>query len=601
MKTKFLGKKNGLARRLLFFVILTSTAMTIFSTSYQLYGNYDRYLNQLNVRLNEIENIHVHLLSDLLWTSDIDSIKNTLKEISILPDITYMEIKEKDKLVANIGRSFNENVITKIFPMTYKYKGKILDIGTLKVQATLDNVYAQTIEQIFDILISNAIKTFFLAGFILFTVHQLITRHLEKLSTFASKLNITNLKDSLTLDRLTKASNKPDELEILLQAFESMQNNLFSSIKTIQENEKKFKQLVESTTAIPWELDLSTWIFTYVGPQASTVLGYPTTDWYKNDFWSEHIHPDDVENSIKFCKESTEAGLDHTFEYRMIALDGSTVWIRDDVKILFKDDKPRYLQGYMFDITAKKLTELELEQHRTNLENLVHQRTLQLVATNKELEAFSYSVSHDLRAPLRAIDGFSQILIEDNESNLNKTDLEYLQRIRKAAQLMGQIINDLLLLSRVTRQELNITTINLSNIFQTTFSRLNEKNPKNIKFTVEDNLLTNADENLVPIVVNNLLGNALKYTNKNSLTEIEVGKVNKGDFEYFYIKDNGIGFNMEFVDKIFQPFQRLHSSADYEGTGIGLANTSRVIHRHGGEIIAESKTGEGAIFYFRFT
>lgn len=601
MKTAFFGKKHSIARRLLLAVILMSITMTILTSSYQLYGNYTRYRHQLDIRFNEINTIHVKNLSNRLWTADLDTLKTNLKEISILPDISYMEIKEKNKLISSIGKSSDKDTITRIFPMTYIYKGQNLQIGSLKVQATLKNAYRQTFEQTFDILVSNGIKTFFLAGFILFIFNHLITRHLEKMSDFAAKLDITNLSQKLTLDRPYKSHKDPDELEILIQAFDAMQNNLLSSIKQIQENEQHYRHLVETTTAIPWEFDLFTWRYTYVGPQSIDVLGFPEIDWYKDGFKRNHLHPEDSAYTMKFYLQAMEKRAEREFEYRMITSDDNTVWIRDYVKVIFDNNNPRFLQGFMFDITERKLTEIELDNHRNHLEKLIQERTIELIASNKELEAFSYSVSHDLRAPLRGIDGFSQIVIEDNKDRLDSTSLEYLQRIRSAAQLMGKIINDLLLLSRVTRVELNITTVNLTPITQESIKRLNKNNSRDIKFIIEDNLITEADENLVPIVIENLLGNAWKYTSKNYLTKIEVGKTNKGNKIYFFIKDNGIGFDMKYIDKIFQPFQRLHNASEFDGTGIGLANTSRVIHRHGGEIFAESMQGEGAIFYFSFS
>lgn len=601
MKSVILGKKHSIARRLLFAVILMSSAMTILTSTYQLYGNYTRYLSQIEVRFNEIKTIHVKILSSRLWTADLDALKTNLKEVSILPDISYMEIREKNNLVSSIGTSSDKDTITKIFPMTYIYKGQTVKIGTLKVQATLKNAYRQTFQQIFDILVSNGIKTFFLAGFILFIFNQLITRHLEDMADFAKKLDITNLKNKLSLDRTIKAHKEPDELEILIQAIEAMQKNILTSIEKVQQSEQHYRQLVETTTAIPWEFDLSTWVYTYVGPQSVDVLGYPINDWYKDGFRRKHLHPDDSAFTIKFYLQAIKQGDVREFEYRMITSDGNTVWIRDDVKIIFKNNEPRFLQGYMFNITERKLTEIELDKHRNNLEKLIQERTIELVASNKELEAFSYSVSHDLRAPLRGIDGFSQILIEDNSETLDATSLEYLHRIRKAAQLMGKIITELLLLSRVTRHELKITTVNLTQITNDSIARLKDKNDRNIKISIEENLITQADANLVPIVIENLLNNAWKYTSKNQLTEINVGQINKDNTIFFYIKDNGIGFNMEYIDKIFQPFQRLHNANEFEGTGIGLANVSRVIQRHGGKIFAEAKQGEGATFYFSFS
>lgn len=601
MKSEILGRKHSVARRLLFSVILMSIAMTILTSTYQLYGNYKRYVTQLEVRFNEIKTIHVKILSDRLWIADLDTLRTNLKELSILPDISYMGIRENNKIIASIGSDSNTDTITKIFPMNYSYKGKTITIGTLKVQATLKNAYHQIFEQMFDILVSNGIKIFILAGFILFIFNQLITRHLQSMSIFAKKLDINNLNKKLSLDRKSSSYNEPDELEILIQAFDSMQNNLLLSIEKVQQSEQHYRQLVETTTAIPWEFDLNIWRFSYVGPQAVNVLGYPVSDWYEDGFKRKHLHSNDSKFTVKYYLDVITEETEHEFEFRMITAEGNTVWIRDDVKVVYENGVPHSLQGYMFDITERKLNEIELDKYRNDLEKLIENRTTELVASNKELEAFAYSVSHDLRAPLRGIDGFSQILIEDNSDSLDETSLEYLNRIRKAAQLMGKIINELLLLSRVTRQELQLTTVNITNISKDTIARLREKDLRDTIFTIEDNLVSEADENLVSIVIENLISNAWKYTSKNPHAEIDIGRMKNGSKNFFYIKDNGIGFSMEYIDKIFLPFQRLHNATEFEGTGIGLANVARVIQRHGGEIYAEAKPGEGATFYFNFS
>ncbi len=598
MKPSITGKRHSIARRLLIAVILMSTAITILTSAYQLYANYMRYVNQIEVRFSEIEKIHVKNLSKRLWTADIEALKINLEEISILPDIQYMEIYEDNTLIASIGSKYGENTITKIFPMTYMYKGKQVLIGKLMVQATLDNAYQQVLDQIIDIVTGNAIKTFILAGFILFIFNHLITRHLETMADFAENLNITQLDKQLTLDRKVNPAKENDELEILVTAFTAMQKNLAVSIESLQQKEAHYRQLVESTTAIPWEIDLSTWLFTYVGPQAVFVLGYPLKDWYKEDFLRKHIHPDDVEEAFNVCTQAAKDKLDYNFIYRMVTADGRQVWIHDDVKIILKDSKAVGLHGFMFDITEQKLNELELEKYRDDLERLITERTTELMAANKELEAFSYSVSHDLRAPLRGIDGFSQILLEDYHDSLDKTGQAHLYRIKNSAQVMGKIIDDLLLLSRVTRQEIQLKTINLSSLTHKSINRLRENSQREINISIENDITTLADENLVSIIVENLIGNAWKYTGKTPGAEIEFGQTIRNNKAYFYIKDNGIGFNMKFIDKIFQPFQRLHTASEFEGTGVGLATVARVIHKHGGEIFAESEPNKGAVFYF---
>ena len=574
--------------------------MTILTSSYQLYNNYQRYIEEINVRFTEIQTIHLKNLSDRLWTADLQALKSNLQEIAVLPDIQYMEITETNKIISSYGSKQDSNVLEKNFPMTRIHKGEEISIGSLFVQATLNNAYNQVLTQVFEILISNAIKTFFLAGFILFIFNYLVTRHLQSMADFTTQLDITKLDSQLNLDRKTTHANNPDEIEILVQAFASMQEKLATSISKLKERELHYKELVETTTAIPWEIDLSTDLFTYVGPQAINVLGYPITEWYTENFWRDHINPIDTDNVINLRKKSINTRLDFELEYRMISKEGKTIWIRDDVKVVLKDDKPIKLQGYMFDITKRKLDEIELNKHRNNLENLISERTTELIASNKELESFAYSVSHDLRAPLRGIDGFSQILLEDFGHKLDSTGLDYLTRIRTAAQMMGQIINDLLLLSRVTRQDIVITEVNLSTLAYSVLTRLQESTERNVQLIIEDNLIAQADQNLITIVFENLFGNAWKYTHNNDKTIIEFSKTIKNNKTYFYIKDNGIGFDMQFVDKIFQPFQRLHNNSEFEGTGIGLANVSRVIHRHGGDIFAESTQGGGSTFYFNF-
>ncbi len=575
--------------------------MTILTSAYQLNSNYQRYINDLNIRFDEIRKVHLKNLSERLWTADIDALNTNMKEISILPDIQYMEIRENGQVISRNGTPQKNNTITKTFPMTHMHKGKPVTIGTLTVQATLDNAYKQVLNQILDIVTSNAVKTFFLAGFILLIFNHLITRHLEHMADYAENLDISRLDQKLELDRKVNPNKEPDEIQVLVNAFSSMQENLARSIAKLKESESHYRQLVETTTAIPWELDLSNWQFTYVGPQAEQVLGFPVSDWYKDKFWQSHLHPDDREAAETFCLQSSARGKDYDFEYRMLTADGRTIWIFDDVKIIYKDNIPVALQGYMFDITERKNAELELDKHRNHLEQLVNERTTELLAINKELEAFAYSVSHDLRAPLRGIDGFSQILIEDNTGKLDEISIEYLYRIRKSAQLMGQIINDLLLLSRVTRQELEIKTVNISKIANQSINRLREGTDRNVDVEIEEGLTAEADENLVPIVIENLIGNAWKYTKKESQARIEIGKTDKNGQSYFYVKDNGIGFKMEYVEKIFEPFQRLHSQDQFDGTGIGLATVARAIQRQGGDIITESSPDNGATFYFRFS
>ena len=221
-------------------------------------------------------------------------------------------------------------------------------------------------------------------------------------------------------------------------------------------------------------------------------------------------------------------------------------------------------------------------------------------AANKELEAFSYSVSHDLRAPLRTIDGFSLAVLEDFGDQLNDEGRNYLMRIRNAAQRMAQLIDDLLNLSRVTRAPLNPEPTSLSTIAQNVVRALQETDPTRIvEFSITPNIVADADPRLMKVVLENLLNNAWKFTSKQEFARIEFGvKDDPTDGRVYFVRDNGAGFDMAYVNKLFGTFQRLHTNSEFPGIGIGLAIVQRIINRHGGRVWAEGEVNQGAAFYF---
>ena len=238
--------------------------------------------------------------------------------------------------------------------------------------------------------------------------------------------------------------------------------------------------------------------------------------------------------------------------------------------------------------------------HKLENEILEHKRAEdELSATNKELEAFCYSVSHDLRAPLRGIDGFSKALVEDFADRLDSEGKGYLHRICTACQRMGQLIDDLLALSRITRRDMRRERVDLSAIAQEIVMDLQKRRPgRQVEFVITEGLEANGDIQLVQLALLNLLDNAWKFTGKRQSAKIEFGVTQNGDGPVYFVRDDGAGFDMEYVDKLFVAFQRLHDINEFEGTGVGLAIVQRVIHRHGGRIWAEGRVEQGATFYF---
>jgi light-regulated signal transduction histidine kinase (bacteriophytochrome) len=283
---------------------------------------------------------------------------------------------------------------------------------------------------------------------------------------------------------------------------------------------------------------------------------------------------------------------------------GTLTLIRSQSDGSYTVEDESFLQ-YIADRAAISISNARLvrtiQRLNAELEERVKKRTLQLSVANKELEAFAYSVSHDLRTPLRAIDGFSRILSEKYADILDAKGSDYLRRTRAAAQRMAELIDDLLELSRLTRAEMRQTNVDLSDIVHELKMHLQESQPhRAVDFVIQDGLVVRGDERLLRSALENLLGNAWKFTGKQDHALIEFGMETQQGEPVFLVRDNGAGFNMKYADKLFGAFQRLHSMTEFPGTGIGLAITQRVIHRHGGSIWAEAAVGQGATFYFRF-
>ncbi len=262
---------------------------------------------------------------------------------------------------------------------------------------------------------------------------------------------------------------------------------------------------------------------------------------------------------------------------------------------------------------ALRASKDELQRHATQLEVRVHERTheleernevlrrneAKLLAANSELDAFAYSVSHDLRAPLRSIDGFSQVLLEDYGSQLDAAGHESLQRVRAATQRMGLLIDDLLRLARITQAEMKLQPVDLTAMARDILAGLQQAAPnRSVELAITEGLQARADAQLIRIALENLLGNSWKYSGKQASPRIEFASLEREGEQVFVVRDNGAGFDMKYADKLFGVFQRLHTAAEFDGTGIGLATVRRVITRHGGRIWAEGAVGQGATFSF---
>lgn len=314
------------------------------------------------------------------------------------------------------------------------------------------------------------------------------------------------------------------------------------------------------------------------------------------------VHPDYLDAvAERIDTLSRDPDREHSLErmeqiYRCI--DGAEIAVEATATAILLDDGPAVL-SIARDISGRKRAEEEIRQLTETLEERVRQRTAELVSSNQELESFSYSVSHDLRAPLRAVDGFSHLLQEEYLDKLDHRGVEYLRRVRSASQRMGTLIDDLLDMARVTRHEISRSRVNLSALADEILGEMRESAPqRRVHCTIEPGLWVDGDAVLMRLVIDNLLRNAWKFTAERELARIEVGRIDASRAEAICVRDNGAGFDMAYAQKLFKPFQRLHPGQRFEGTGIGLAIVQRIIRRHGGRVWAEGQPDRGAVFCF---
>ena len=372
----------------------------------------------------------------------------------------------------------------------------------------------------------------------------------------------------------------------------------------------------------------------YSNAGLSKILGYTAHDIQSlgDTLISDLMHPDDFKTYLSTIIPRYQTAKDGEMiesEYRMKHKNGSWCWLQSKETIFLRHENglPQQIFGICIDISARKNTEFEIKSHQDNLEHTVEERTEslaqsqvallnlvddlndnselleqtnnQLKSVNQELESFSYSVSHDLRAPLRGIDGFSLALLEDYGHLLDEQGKNYLTRVRKDTQKMATLIDEMLNLSRLGRMTLQPVSVNLSEIAHAINQEFNENNPdRNVQFIVESDITCLADPTLIRAVLQNLLENAWKFTSKQAVSIIEFGKKEEDDKTVYFVKDNGAGFDMKYQKKLFTPFQRLHQESEFPGTGIGLTTVQRIIHRHNGTLWAESEVNKGATFYF---
>lgn len=394
--------------------------------------------------------------------------------------------------------------------------------------------------------------------------------------------------------------DKQAELSKLNQQLEEEAQIRLSIEQSLKESEKLFRTVADYTSE--WEF----WLgpdesFRYISPSCEILTGYPPEEFYRDPrLLRKIIHPDDMEIFNNHRHQLTDKGYPKPVDFRIITRDGEERWIGHSCRQVFADDgTPAGWRASNREISDRKRLEAQLYEFNAGLEQVVRSRTTELETSNKELESFCYSISHELRAPIARLEGFSTVIAECAASGPPEELSGLAKRIGIASRRMRAVVDALLQRYRITQHEMIVEQINLSNMCRHIVGDLLEHaGARTIKVTISPHVVVQGDRYLLGICMRNLLGNAFQYTSKTADAVIEFGRTTVSGTTVYFVRDNGVGFDMAFYDKLFEPFCRLHTDEEFEGNGVGLSTVQKIIQRHGGKIWAEAEEGKGAIFYF---
>jgi len=448
------------------------------------------------------------------------------------------------------------------------------------------SIYQQGQSSLVYLISSLAIVGFVFVVAVLLLLEKLVLAPVSSLSASVNRIGASGDLSS----RVTIAGK--DELSSLSGNINGMLGRLEQSNIALRESEEKFKHLVQEMNDGFFVIQDAKVVFTNTrgaemfGHAGEEITGKPI---------EELLSPELTRTLSKMHAEVARGkAIAQQHETRLTRKDGKVCTFELSVRDMDYAGKPA-VSVVMRDITERRKAEEELARQAKE----VARANAELCVVNKELEAFSYSVSHDLRAPLRSIDGFSKAVLEDYEQKLDDQGKDYLHRVRAASQRMAQLIDDLLNLSRVTRSDMQHDSVDLSAIAQSIAADLQGMQPdRQVEFVIAEGLMAKGDIRLLKLVLENLVSNAWKFTGRHAHAKIEFGTVPYNGKTAYFVRDDGAGFDMAYAEKLFTPFQRLHGMTEFAGTGIGLALVQRIIHRHGGQVWAEGKMEEGATFYF---
>jgi len=587
---------RGIARRLILAMVLFSSMITLVVTAIQLYRDYNRDLLLIDSQLKQIQDVHMRSIAGSLWLLDEKGIQTLVEGILQLPDILYLEVSDGDRVWASAGVNSTDKIIRREYSLSYQHQGREQKIGTMTTIATLERVYQRLIDKTVDILISNAIRTFLVAGFILLMFYYLVTRHLVDIASFVRNQNLEREGEPLHLDRPPTDKVHPDELDLVVDELNLMRQSLQDSYATLKDSEFKYRELYDTMAQGVIYRDENGLIMS-ANNAAQEILGLTLAQMQGRDgvnlTWKaihENGEPiaDNAYPTIQAMRTGTGVdnlvmGVFHPIEQRY-----RWILVSSKPQLVAGENNPRQAFSTFTDITERKQASEEREQLIGELET-----------KNKELERFVYTISHELKTPLVTIAGFSGILAQDIEQEDKDKVISHLRHITGAVDTMSVLLDELLELSRIGRIINTPEAVSMRELIREVAEMVERQAmERGVRIEISSNYPdVFGDKIRIREVVQNLTENAIKFSADRANPKVKVGWRDDEAEPVFFVQDNGNGIDPAYHDRIFGLFERLDT--DVEGTGVGLALVKRIMEEHGGKIWVESEgNGTGSTFCF---
>ncbi len=573
--------RSPLSRRLIVWTVLFSSAITLVLTLFQLYRDYRLDVSVIESHLAQIEKVHLPTIAESLWATDQSRLQLQLEGILQLGDMHFIELREGDYVWARAGWLESTSVIRRQIPVSYVHEGRRQILGTLTVVATLDGVYRHLLNRAVTILVSNAIKTFLVALFMLLIFHRLVTRHLRRIGDWLARQEGDG-PPPLTLDKTT---SKPggDEIDALADTLNKFRDGQAQALVTAATKQQRYASLFDNANDMIYIVEPGSGRILDANRRASEETGYTHNELL--GMTVKQLGPPEAEPEAEAAMRQLGEAGSAVFERTHRRKDGALIHAEVSSRVIDVEGR-KVIESFVRDITERK----QSEEERARLFQALELR-------NREMESFVYTISHDLKSPLITINGFAQLLAKDLERNDKERGRESIEEIRKAAEGMQQLIEDLLLLSRTGQVQGEPEDVDLHALLGDVQARCAshiERERATIRVVSQLPRL-HVDRLRFSQVLQNLLDNGVKFHREGLDPVLEIGAERTNGEARLYVRDNGIGIEKRYQEKIFGLFERLDTGR--EGTGVGLTIARRIVEQHGGRLWVESEPGRGSTFW----